>query len=104
MGVGSGVASEAASGVGTAVAWGDIVESGGDVGVRKGCNAVEVGAAVGVGDGTGTDEQAATTPAATAKTPIDIFRSDITFHPSYQLDAINSTGMHGTGSVRHIIH
>lgn len=78
MGVGSGVASEAASGVGAAVAWGDIVESGGDVGVRKGCNAVEVGAAVGVGDGTGPDEQAATTPATTAKTPNDILRSDVT--------------------------
>ena len=98
------MASEADSGVGVAVAWGDIVESGGDVGVRKGCNAVEVGAAVGVGDGTGPDEQAVTTQAAIAKTPTDILRTDITFHPSYQLDAINSIGMQSTCSVGHIIH
>ena len=80
MGVGSDMASGAASGVEVAAICGDIVARAAcTVGAApaEGTVAAGVGGA-GVGE-TGPDEQAANAPTATTKTPNDILRSDSTF-------------------------
>lgn len=71
-----GVGSTVISGVTVGTTCGDIVAS---AGVENDPKTVEVGSAIGVGDGTGPDEQAATTPAATTIIPNDILRSDSTY-------------------------
>ena len=80
MGVGSDMASGAASGVEVATTCGDIVARACTVGVAPSGGTDAAGAGVGEGgDGTGPDEQAANAPAVTTKTTNDILRSDSTF-------------------------
>lgn len=75
MGVGSAVI----SGVGAEITCGDIVARLCAVGAALTRGNVAEGAVVAVGDGTGPDEHAAITPAATAKIPTDILRTNSTF-------------------------